>query len=48
MVLKYSFNWWSFTFLGNHISWIDWAIVLMATPREVKFVMDKEIYNKWF
>ncbi len=34
--------------LGNHISWIDWAIVLMATPREVKFVMDKEIYNKWF
>lgn len=34
--------------LGNHISWIDWAVVLMATPREVRFVMDKTIYNKWF
>lgn len=34
--------------LGNHISWIDWTVVLMATPREVRFVMDKTIYNKWF
>ncbi len=34
--------------LGNHISWLDWAVVLMATPREVRFVMDKSIYNKWF
>jgi acyl-[acyl-carrier-protein]-phospholipid O-acyltransferase/long-chain-fatty-acid--[acyl-carrier-protein] ligase len=34
--------------LGNHISWIDWAVVLMAVPREVKFVMDKTIYNKWY
>ena len=34
--------------LGNHVSWIDWAIVLMAVPREVKFVMDKTIYNKWY
>ena len=34
--------------LGNHISWLDWAIVLMATPREVKFVMDRAIYDKWF
>lgn len=34
--------------LGNHISWIDWAVVLMATPREVRFVMDRTIYNKWF
>ncbi|MGE3593757.1 MAG: 1-acyl-sn-glycerol-3-phosphate acyltransferase, partial [Arcobacter sp.] len=34
--------------LGNHISWIDWAIILMAVPREVKFVMDKTIYSKWY
>ena len=34
--------------LGNHVSWIDWAIVLMVVPREVKFVMDKTIYNKWY
>jgi acyl-[acyl-carrier-protein]-phospholipid O-acyltransferase / long-chain-fatty-acid--[acyl-carrier-protein] ligase len=34
--------------LGNHVSWIDWTIVLMAVPREVKFVMDKTIYSKWY
>ena len=34
--------------LGNHVSWIDWAIILMAVPREVKFVMDKTIYSKWY
>ena len=34
--------------LGNHISWIDWAIILMSVPREVKFVMDKTIYSKWY
>lgn len=34
--------------LGNHVSWIDWAIIYMATPREIKFVMDKPIYDKWY
>ncbi len=34
--------------LGNHVSWIDWAVVLMSSPREVKFVMHKPIYDKWF
>ncbi|MCB9097052.1 MAG: acyl-[ACP]--phospholipid O-acyltransferase [Arcobacter sp.] len=34
--------------LGNHISWLDWAIILMSVPREVRFVMDKTIYNKWY
>ena len=34
--------------LGNHISWIDWAIILMSVPREVKFVMHKPIYDKWY
>jgi len=34
--------------LGNHISWIDWAVILMSVPREVKFVMEKSIYNKWY
>ena len=34
--------------LGNHVSWIDWAVILMTVPREVKFVMDKTIYNKWY
>lgn len=34
--------------LGNHISWIDWAIILMSVPREVKFVVFKQIYEKWY
>ncbi len=34
--------------LGNHTSWIDWAVILMSSPREVKFVMHKPIYKKWF
>ncbi len=34
--------------LGNHVSWIDWAVILMSVPREVKFVMHKPIYDKWY
>ncbi len=34
--------------LGNHVSWIDWAVILMSSPREVKFVVHKPIYEKWF
>ncbi|MGI9229748.1 MAG: acyl-[ACP]--phospholipid O-acyltransferase [Gammaproteobacteria bacterium] len=34
--------------LGNHISWIDWAIVQMASPRPIRFVMAKSIYQKWY
>ncbi len=35
-------------FLGNHVSWIDWAVILMSCPREVRFVIYKPIYNKWY
>lgn len=34
--------------LGNHISWIDWAIVQIASPRPVRFVMAKNIYQQWY
>ncbi|WP_086929610.1 acyl-[ACP]--phospholipid O-acyltransferase [Agarilytica rhodophyticola] len=34
--------------LGNHISWIDWAIVQIASPRPVQFVMLKSIYERWY
>jgi len=34
--------------LGNHVSWLDWAVLQMSMPRRVKFVMDKNIYDKWF
>lgn len=34
--------------LGNHISWIDWALVQIACPRPIRFVMQREIYNRWY
>jgi acyl-[acyl-carrier-protein]-phospholipid O-acyltransferase/long-chain-fatty-acid--[acyl-carrier-protein] ligase len=34
--------------LGNHTSWLDWAILQMASPREIKFVMERSIYEKWY
>lgn len=34
--------------LGNHISWIDWAIVQIASPRPIRFVMLKAIYERWY
>ncbi|MGQ7286435.1 acyl-[ACP]--phospholipid O-acyltransferase [Vreelandella venusta] len=34
--------------LGNHISWVDWAMVQIACPRPVRFVMLKDIYQRWY
>ncbi len=34
--------------LGNHISWIDWAIIQLASPRPVQFVMHKRFYERWY
>ncbi|MEA2028194.1 MAG: MFS transporter, partial [Campylobacterota bacterium] len=34
--------------LGNHISWIDWLVVQVASPRAIKFVMTRDIYNRWY
>jgi acyl-[acyl-carrier-protein]-phospholipid O-acyltransferase / long-chain-fatty-acid--[acyl-carrier-protein] ligase len=34
--------------LGNHISWIDWAVLQMASPRPIRFVMLRSIYEKWY
>lgn len=34
--------------LGNHISWIDWAIIQIASPRQLHFVIEKGIYQKWY
>jgi acyl-[acyl-carrier-protein]-phospholipid O-acyltransferase/long-chain-fatty-acid--[acyl-carrier-protein] ligase len=34
--------------LGNHISWIDWAIVQIASPRPIRFVMLQSIYQRWY
>ncbi len=34
--------------LGNHISWIDWLVLQVASPRAIKFVMYRGIYSKWY
>lgn len=34
--------------LGNHVSWVDWGIVQIACPRQVRFVMAREYYNRWY
>ncbi|HHC74311.1 MAG TPA: acyl-[ACP]--phospholipid O-acyltransferase, partial [Thiothrix sp.] len=34
--------------LGNHISWLDWAMVQIACPRKLHFVITKVYYNKWY
>lgn len=34
--------------LGNHISWVDWAIIQIASPRPIRFVMIKSIYERWY
>lgn len=34
--------------LGNHTSWIDWAVLLLAVPRPVRFVMARKYYDRWF
>ncbi|WP_210396952.1 acyl-[ACP]--phospholipid O-acyltransferase [Motiliproteus sediminis] len=34
--------------LGNHISWLDWALIQIACPRPVRFVMHRGIYNRWY
>lgn len=34
--------------LGNHISWIDWAVVQIASPRPIKFAMHKSFYDIWY
>ncbi len=34
--------------LGNHISWVDWAMLQIACPRPVRFVMLRSIYERWY
>jgi len=34
--------------LGNHVSWLDWAMVQIASPRPVRFVMANKYYARWY
>lgn len=34
--------------LGNHISFLDWAMLQMAYPKQIRFVMERAYYDKWY
>lgn len=34
--------------LGNHTSYLDWALIQIASPRSVRFVMERSIYQRWY
>ncbi len=34
--------------LGNHISYLDWAVLQIAYPHNIIFVVDQEYYDKWY
>lgn len=34
--------------LGNHVSFIDWAVLQIACPRPIRFVMERSIYKTWY
>lgn len=34
--------------LGNHVSFIDWAVLQIACPRPIRFVMERSIYEIWY
>ncbi|HPD60695.1 MAG TPA: AMP-binding protein, partial [Thermodesulfobacteriota bacterium] len=34
--------------LGNHTSYLDWAVIQMACPRRVRFVMTRSYCEKWY
>ncbi len=34
--------------LGNHVSFLDWAILQMAYPKQIRFVMERNYYEKWY
>ena len=35
-------------FLGNHTSYIDWALLQMACPRPLRIVVRRQSFQKWY
>ncbi len=35
-------------FLGNHVSFLDWAFLQIAYPRQIRFVIDRSYYKIWY
>ncbi len=34
--------------LGNYISFVDWTILQIASPRPIRFVMARSFFDKWY
>ena len=34
--------------LGNHVSFLDWAFLQIAYPKQIRFVIDRTYYNLWY
>jgi len=34
--------------LGNHISFLDWAFLQIAYPKQIRFVIERTYYNIWY
>jgi len=34
--------------LGNHLSFLDWAFLQIAYPKQIRFVIDRYYYNLWY
>lgn len=35
-------------FLGNHISFLDWAFLQISYPKPIRFVIDRSYYSIWY
>ena len=35
-------------FLGNHVSFLDWAFLQIAYPKQIRFVIYRTYYNIWY
>lgn len=34
--------------VGNHVSYIDWILLQMSSPRPLRFVICRQTYEKWY
>ncbi|MBU1668577.1 acyl-[ACP]--phospholipid O-acyltransferase [bacterium] len=34
--------------LGNHVSFLDWAFLQIAYPKQIRFVIDRSYYELWY
>ncbi|HEX7515870.1 MAG TPA: AMP-binding protein [Chthoniobacterales bacterium] len=37
-----------FLLLPNHITWVDAIVLMLASPRPIRFIIDEGVYRNWF